>query len=135
MKSTSPAAGTIIRAWPSDHSSVSSRKRTARAGDGAHSLTLGAKRSGWVGSVQGPRQRVNAGDSSPIPSGGGQGMAHFVDGGKWGVLFERSDLTLHGAPRLAAEYRRTVRSAGKSRISARTACRSAARAFSAVGTL
>jgi len=27
-----PAAGTIIRAWPSDHSSVSSRKRTAAGG-------------------------------------------------------------------------------------------------------
>src|SRR2546430_11295008 len=60
-------------------------------------------------------------------------MAHFVDGGKWGALFERSDLTLHGGPRLATEYRRTVRSAGKSRISARTVCKSAARAFSAIG--
>src|SRR6266478_54917 len=137
MKSTSPAAGTIIRAWPSDPSSVSSRKRTGLAAGRRPLVDAGrqAKRPGSLG----PRTATR----SECPNQRLRFFAHPSGGVRDGPLCrwpangarcsQRSDLTLHGGPRLATEYRRTVRLAGRSRISARTVCKSAARAFSAIG--
>src|SRR6266705_1614061 len=91
MKSISPAADTIIRAWPADHSSVSSQKRTGLVAGRRPLIDAWrqAKRPGALG----PRTATKSERRNQRlrffahPSGGVRGWPTLSMAGKWGALF------------------------------------------------